>query len=154
MSIITNAQARKNDTIIFDDGTQFTVTRIDRTADIYGDHGVYGSNEDGSEHGPYFPGDYAILSAQTAQQGATVSVIQDIAAVFIESATAAENFMHTGNADELTRHEELFTTATADFQALIAADSALHDCELRGIHYAIAQGNFTDARARYAALAQ
>ena len=80
------------------------------------------------------------------------STIAEIAATYIESATAAQNFMHTGNAAERARHEELFTTATADFQALIAGDSALHDCELRDIHYAITQGNFTDARARYAEL--
>ena len=60
MTIVTNTQASKNDTIIFEDGTQSIVTRVDRTADVYGDRGVYGSNEDGSEHGPYFPGDYAI----------------------------------------------------------------------------------------------
>ena len=63
MTITTNAQARKNDTIIFEDGTESIVTRVDRKADIYGDRGVYGANEDGTEHGPYFPGDYAILSA-------------------------------------------------------------------------------------------
>ena len=63
MTITPNTEARKNDTIIFDDGTQSVVTRIDRAADIYGDRGVYGTNDDGSEHGPYFPGDYAVLSA-------------------------------------------------------------------------------------------
>ena len=63
MTIVTNTQAKKNDTIVFEDGSQSIVTRVDRTADVYGDHGVYGANEDGSEHGPYFPGDYGIVSA-------------------------------------------------------------------------------------------
>lgn len=63
MTINTNTQARKNDTIIFEDGTQFTVTRVARTADAYGDRAVYGTNEDGTEHGPYYPGDYAVISA-------------------------------------------------------------------------------------------
>lgn len=78
--------------------------------------------------------------------------ITEIATMFIESATAAQNFMHTGNREELARHEELFTTATAAFQALIDTDSSLYNCELRDISYAITKGNFADAKARFAAL--
>lgn len=73
--------------------------------------------------------------------------IQNIAAIYIESAEAAQN-------REIDRHAELFKAADEQFQALIAADSSQYDCELRDIRYAITQGNFADARARYAVLAK
>ena len=80
------------------------------------------------------------------------TTIQEIAAIYIESATAAQNFMSTRDRAELARHTELFKTADERFEALIATDSSLYDCELREIRYAITQCNFNDAKARYAAL--
>ena len=78
--------------------------------------------------------------------------IQNIAAIYIESATAAQNFMSTRDRAEMERHAELFKTADEKFEALIATDSSLYDCELREIRYAITQCNFNDAKARYVAL--
>ena len=78
--------------------------------------------------------------------------IQEIAAIYVESATAAQNFMSTRDRAEMERHAELFKTADEKFEALIATDSSLYDCELREIRYAITQRNFNDAKARYAAL--
>ena len=80
------------------------------------------------------------------------NTIQNIAAIYIESAEAGQNFMSTRDRAEMERHEELFKTADEKFEALIATDSSLYDCELREIRYAITQCNFNDAKARYAAL--
>lgn len=82
------------------------------------------------------------------------NTVLNIAATYIESATAAQNFKLFGDREELARHTELFKTADEKFEALIATDSSLHDCELRDIRYAIAQGNFNDAKARYSALSK
>lgn len=81
------------------------------------------------------------------------NTIQEIAAIYIESATAAQNFMSTRNRAEMDRHSELFAIADEKFEELIATDSSLYDCELREIRYAITQCNFNDAKARYAVLA-
>lgn len=78
--------------------------------------------------------------------------IQSIAATYIESVTASQNFMLSGNRSELDLHTELFKSADEKFEALIATDSSQYDCELRDIRYAIIQGNFNDAKARYSAL--
>ena len=83
----------------------------------------------------------------------TNTIIQEIAAIYIESATAAQNFMNTRDRAEMERHTELFKTADERFEALIATDSSLYDCELREIRYAITQCNFNDAKARYSVLA-
>ena len=93
--------------------------------------------------------DEATVEQETEQEEAT---IQDIASIFIESATAAQNFKLSGNRAELDLHEELFKSADEKFEALIATDSSLYDCELRDIRHAITQGNFNDANARYSAL--
>ena len=82
----------------------------------------------------------------------TMNTIQEIAAIYIESAEAGQNFMSTRDRAEMERHAELFKTADEKFEALIATDSSLYDCELREIRYAITQRNFNDAKARYAAL--
>ena len=65
MTIITNTLARKNDTVILDNGETFTVTRVARVTNEYGDSelGIFGTNEDGTEFGPYWDTDYAVLSA-------------------------------------------------------------------------------------------
>ena len=81
-----------------------------------------------------------------------ITTIQEIAAIYIESAEAGQNFMSTRDRAEMERHAELFKTADEKFEALIATDSSLYDCELREIRYAITQCNFNDAKARYAAL--
>ena len=73
------------------------------------------------------------------------NTIQNIAAIYIESAEAAQK-------REIDRHAELFKAADEQFKALIAADSSQYDCALRDIRYAIVQGNFNDAKARYAVL--
>lgn len=73
--------------------------------------------------------------------------IKNIAAIYVESAEAAQR-------REIDRHAELFKSADAKFEALIAADSSMHDCELRDIRYAIIQGNYNDAKARYVAIAK
>ena len=78
--------------------------------------------------------------------------IKSIAAIYIASAEAAENFINTRDQAEKERHSELFKSASAKFKALIEEDSSLHDCELREISYAITQHNFNDAKARYSAL--
>lgn len=80
------------------------------------------------------------------------NTVRDIAAIYIESAIAAQNFMNTRNSEELARHKELFKYADAKFKELIATDSSLYDCELREIRYAITQGNFNDAKARYSVI--
>ena len=81
------------------------------------------------------------------------TTIQEIAAIYIESAEAGQNFQLSGDREELVRHTELFKTADERFEALIATDSSLYDCELREIRYAITQCNFNDAKARYSVLA-
>ena len=81
------------------------------------------------------------------------TTIQEIAAIYIESAEAGQNFMNTRDRAEMERHAELFKTADEKFEALIATDSSLYDCELREIRYAITQCNFNDAKARYSVLA-
>lgn len=83
-----------------------------------------------------------------------MNIIQSIAATFIESADAAQNFKLSGNREELDRHKELFTNATAAFEELIAEDSSLYNCELRDIRYAIVQGNYNDAKARFSVLSR
>ena len=80
------------------------------------------------------------------------TTIQEIAAIYIESAEAGQNYRSTRDRAELARHTELFKTADERFEALITTDSSLYDCELREIRYAITQCNFNDAKARYAAL--
>lgn len=80
----------------------------------------------------------------------TETQIQEIAAIYIESAEAAQNFKETRDRSELDRHSELFRSADEKFEELIATDSSLYDCELREIRYAITQHNFNDAKARYA----
>ena len=82
-----------------------------------------------------------------------ITTIQEIAAIYIESAEAGQNYMNTRDRAELARHTELFKTADERFEALIATDSSLYDCELREIRYAITQRNFNDAKARYSVLA-
>ena len=82
----------------------------------------------------------------------TTTTIQEIAAIYIESAEAGQNYMSTRDRAEMERHAELFKTADEKFEALIATDSSLYDCELREIRYAITQCNFNDAKARYVAL--
>lgn len=72
----------------------------------------------------------------------TMNIIQNIAAIYAESAEAAQK-------REIDRHAELFKLADAEFKALIDSDSSLHNCELRDIRYTIVQGNFNDAKARY-----
>lgn len=76
--------------------------------------------------------------------------IKSIAAIYIASAEAAENFINTRDQAEKERHSELFKSASAKFKALIEEDSSLHDCALRELSYAITKHNFNDARARYA----
>ena len=83
----------------------------------------------------------------------TTTTIQEIAAIYIESAEAGQNYMSTRDRAEMERHAELFKTADERFEALIATDSSLYDCELREIRYAITQCNFNDAKARYSVLA-
>ena len=73
--------------------------------------------------------------------------IKNIAVIYAESAEAAQR-------REIDRHAELFKSADAKFEALIAADSSMYDCELRDIRYAIVQGNFNDAKARAIAIAK
>ena len=80
------------------------------------------------------------------------TTIQEIAAIYIESAEAGQNFQLSGDREELVRHTELFKTADERFEALITTDSSLYDCELREIRYAITQCNFNYAKARYAAI--
>lgn len=75
--------------------------------------------------------------------------INSIAATYIESATAAQNFMDTRDQAEKDRHSKLFKSADEKFDELIATDSSQYDCELREIRYAITQGNYNDAKARY-----
>lgn len=82
----------------------------------------------------------------------STNTIKNIAATYIESVTASQNFKLSGNRSELDRHTELFKSADEKFEALIATDSSQYDCELRDIRYAIIQGNFNDAKARYSAL--
>ena len=82
----------------------------------------------------------------------TTTTIQEIAAIYIESAEAGQNYRSTRDRAEMERHAELFKTADERLEALIATDSSLHDCELREIRYAITQRNFNDAKARYVAL--
>ena len=76
--------------------------------------------------------------------------IKSIAAIYMESAEAAENFINTRDQAEKERHSELFKSASAKFKALIEEDSSMFDCELRELSYAITQHNFNDAKARYA----
>ena len=82
----------------------------------------------------------------------STNIIRDIAATYIESATASQNFKLSGDRSELDLHTELFKSADEKFEALIATDRSQYDCELRAIRYAITQGSFNDAKARYLAL--
>ena len=84
----------------------------------------------------------------------TTARIHEIAAIYIESAEAGQNFKVYGNHEELARHAELFKSADEKFGALIASDSSLFGCELRDIRYAITQGDFNDAKARFSVLAK
>ena len=86
----------------------------------------------------------------TTTAPALADTIKSIAAIYIASAEAAENFINTRDQEEKERHSELFRDASEKFKALIEEDSSLHDCELRELSYAITQHNFNDARARYA----
>lgn len=83
----------------------------------------------------------------------TQNTINNIAAIYIESAEAAQEFKLCGNHEELARHAELFKSADEKFGALIASDSSQFGCELRDIRWAIVQGNYNDAKARYSAIA-
>lgn len=80
------------------------------------------------------------------------NTIQKIAAVYIESAEAAQDFKLSGDREELARHAELFKAADEQFEDLINTDGSLYNSPLREIRYAITQGNFNDAKARYSAL--
>lgn len=82
----------------------------------------------------------------------TTATIQDIAAIYIESADAAQDFEFSGDYSALALHAELFKSADIKYEALITADGSFYNCELRDIRYAITQGNFNDAKARYSAL--
>ena len=86
----------------------------------------------------------------TTTTTAPAETIKSIAAIYIASAEAAENFINTRDRAEKDRHSELFRSASEKFKALIEEDSSLHDCALRELSYAITQHNFNDARARYA----
>lgn len=80
------------------------------------------------------------------------TTIQGIAAIYIESAEAAQNFKLSGDSEELDLHAELFKAADSKFEALITANGSFYNCELRDIRHAITQGNYSDAKARYTAL--
>lgn len=86
----------------------------------------------------------------TTKENNMNTTIQEIAAIYIASAEAAENFINTRDQAEKERHSELFRSASEKFKALIEEDSSLHDCALRELSYSIVQHNFNDARARYA----
>lgn len=77
------------------------------------------------------------------------TAMREIAAVYIESAEAAQNFKETRDPAELERHSKLFREASERFRAMIEIDSSTYDCPLREISYAITQHNFNDAKARY-----
>lgn len=80
------------------------------------------------------------------------NTIQKIAAVYVESAEAAQDFKLTEDREDLARHAELFKAADEQFEALIGADGSYYNCELRDIRYAVVQGNYNDAKARYSAI--
>lgn len=84
----------------------------------------------------------------------TTARIHEIAAIYVESAEAAQEFKLYGNHEDLARHSELFKSADEKFSALIVSDSSYFGCELRDIRYAITQGDFNDAKARFSVLAK
>lgn len=90
------------------------------------------------------------MTTTTTTTTAPADTIKSIAAIYIASAEAAENFINTRDQAEKERHSELFKSASAKFKALIEEDSSMFDCSLRELSYAITQHNFNDARARYA----
>ena len=77
------------------------------------------------------------------------TAMREIAAVYIESAEAAQNFKKTRDPAELERHSKLFREASERFSAMIKIDSSTRDCPLREISYSIVQHDFDDAKARY-----
>lgn len=76
--------------------------------------------------------------------------INNIAAVYIKSAEAAQDFKLSGNREDLERHAELFKSADEKFEDMINIDGSLYNSPLRDIRWAIVQGNYNDAKARYA----
>lgn len=83
----------------------------------------------------------------------TQNTINNIAAIFIESAEAAQDFKLSGDHEDLERHAELFKSADEKFEDLINADGRYYNSPLRDIRWAIVQGNYNDAKARYSAIA-
>ncbi|MDK8241705.1 hypothetical protein [Corynebacterium coyleae] len=64
--MITNTIARRNQNVILENGETFTVASVRNTPnpDNYDEpeKGIYGINPDGTEFGPYFVVEYAILN--------------------------------------------------------------------------------------------
>lgn len=74
--------------------------------------------------------------------------IKEIAAIYMKSVEAGERFLNNPNSEDMEENANRFTEADEKLGGLVGVQGA----ELLALRNAVAQGNFSDAKARYAEL--